>query len=78
MICRKYLIVGRDFIIDTLLNDKKSIYNFTEEDRRIAEIETDCKGFHSYNKHISIWKISFYENNSLAYVNPITEVNSRL
>ena len=78
MICRKYLIVGRDFIIDTLLNDKKSIYNFTKEDRRIAEIETDCKGFHSYNKHISIWKISFYENNSLAYVNPITEVNSRL
>ena len=78
MISRKYLIVGRDFIIDTLLNDKKSIYNFTEEDRRIAEIETDCKGFHSYNKHISIWKISFYENNALAYVNSITEVNSRL
>ena len=78
MISRKYLIVGRDFIIDTLLNDKKSIYNFTEEDRRIAEIETDCKGFHSYNKHISIWKISFYENNALTYVNPITEVNSRL
>ena len=78
MISRKYLIVGRDFIIDTLLNDKKSIYNFTEEDRRIAEIETDCKGFHSYNKHISIWEISFYENNALAHVNPITEVNSRL
>ena len=78
MISRMYLIVGRDFIIDTLLNDKKSIYNFTEEDRRIAEIETDCKGFHSYNKHISIWKISFYENNALAYVNPITEMNSRL
>ena len=72
------MIVGRDFIIDTLLNDKKSIYNFTEEDRRIAEIEIDCEGFHSYNKHISIWKISFYENNSIAYLNPITEVNSRL
>ena len=78
MICPIYLIADRDFIIDTLLNNKKSIYNFTKEDRRIAEIETDCKGFHSYNKHISIWKISFYENNSLAYVNPITEVNSRL
>ena len=78
MISRMYLIVGRDFIIDTLLNDKKSIYNFTKEDRRIEEIETDCKGFHSYNKHISIWKISFYENNALAYVNPITEMNSRL
>ena len=78
MISRMYLIVGRDFIIDTLLNDKKSTYNFTKEDRRIAEIETDCKGFHSYNKHISIWKISFYKNNALAYVNPITETNSRL
>ena len=78
MVSRKYLIVGRDFIIDTLLDDKKSIYNFTEEDRRIAEIETDSKGFHSYNKHVSIWKISFYENNALAYVNPITEINSRL
>ena len=78
MISRMYLIVGRDFIIDTILNDKKGIYNFTKEDRRIAEIETDCKGFHSYNKHTSIWKISFYENNALAYVNPITEMNSRL
>ena len=78
MICPIYLIADRDFIIDTLLNNKKSIYNFTKEDRRIAEIETDCKGFHSYNKHISIWKISFYENKALAYVNPITEVNSRL
>ena len=78
MICSFYLIVDRDFISDTLLNDKKSIYNFTEEHRRIAKIETDCKGFHSYNRHISIWKISFYENNSVAYVNPIREVNSRL
>ena len=78
MICPFYLIVDRDFIVDTLLNNKKSIYNFNEEDKRIAEIETECKVFYSYNKHISIWKISFYENNSLAYVNPITEVNSRL
>ena len=36
MISRMYLIVGRDFTIYTLLNDKKSIYNFTKEDRRIA------------------------------------------
>ena len=78
MISPFYLIVDRDFIIDKLLNNEESIYNFTKEDRRIAEIETDCKGFHSYNKHISIWKISFYENNAVAYVNPITEVTSRL
>ena len=78
MICPIYLIADRDFIIEKLLKNKKSIYNFTEEDRRIAEIETDCKGFHSFNKHISIWKISFYENNVLAFVNPITEVTSHL
>ena len=45
MICRKYLIVDRDFITDRFLNDKKSIYNFCKEDKRIAEIEIDCKGF---------------------------------
>ena len=78
MISPFYLIVDRDFIIDTLLNNKESIYKFNSEDRRIAEIETDCKGFHTYNKHVTIWKISFYENQALAFINPILEVNSRL
>ena len=78
MISPFYLIVDRDFIIDTLLNNKESIYKFNSEDRRIAEIETDCKGFHTYNKHITIWKISFYENQTVAFINPILEVNSRL
>ena len=78
MISPFYLIVDRDFIIDTLLNHKESIYKFNSEDRRIAEIETDCKGFHTYNKHITIWKISFYENQTVAFINPILEVNSRL
>ena len=77
MISPFYLIVDRDFIIDTLLNNKESIYKFNREDRRIAEIETDCKGFHTYNKHITIWKISFYENEAVAFINPIL-VNSRL
>ena len=77
MILPFYLIVDRDFIIDTLLNNKESIYKFNSEDRRIAEIETDCKGFHTYNKHITIWKISFYENEAVAFINPIL-VNSRL
>ena len=75
MISPFYLIVDRDFIIDTFLNNKESIYKFNSEDRRIAEIETDCKGFHTYNKHVTIWKISFYENR---FINPILEVNSRL
>ena len=78
MISPFYLIVDRDFIIDTLLNNKESIYKFNSEDRKIAEIETDCKGFHTYNKHITIWKISFYENEAVAFINPILEVNSRL
>ena len=78
MISPFYLIVDRDFIIDTLLNNKESIYKFNSKDRKIAEIETDCKGFHTYNKHITIWKISFYENEAVAFINPILEVNSRL
>ena len=78
MISPFYLLVDRDFIVDFLLKGKESIYNFTDEDKRIAEIETDCKGFYSYNKHFSIWQISFYENNALGYINPITEVTSRL
>ena len=78
MISPFYLIVDRDFIIDTFLNNKESIYKFNSEDRRIAEIETDCKGFHTYNKHVTIWKISFYENRALAFINTILEVNSSL
>ena len=78
MISPFYLLVDRDFIIDELLSSKKTIYNFTDEDKRIAEIETDCKRFYSYNKHILIWKISFYENNAIAFINPIIEVISRL
>ena len=68
MISPFYLIVDRDFIIDTFLNNKESIYKFNSEDRRIAEIETDCKGFHTYNKHVTIWKISFYENRASARI----------
>ena len=78
MISKFYLIADRDFIIDTLLNNGESIYKFNGEDRRIAEIETDCKGFHTYNKHITVWKISFFENRALAFINPVSEVNSRL
>ena len=78
MISKFYLIADRDFITDTLLNNGESIYKFNGEDRRIAEIETDCKGFHTYNKHITVWKISFFENRALAFINPVSEVNSRL
>ena len=65
MICPIYLIADRDFIVDTLLNNKKSIYNFTKEDRRIAEIETDCKGFHSYNNIFQFGKFHFMKTRLL-------------
>ena len=69
---KSYLIVDRDFIIEKVLNDDSCIYKFTQEDRRIAEIETESKGFFSYNKHIEILQINF-ENNVLAFINPIIE-----
>ena len=78
MICGFYLLADRDFIIDTLLNEGESIYEFNSEDRRIARIETDCKGFHTYNKHIPVWKISFFSNRQVEFVNPVLEINSRL
>ena len=78
MISKFYLIADRDFITDTLLNNMESIYKFNSEDRRIAEIETDCKGFHTYNKHITIWKISFFENRAVAFLNPVLEAITHL
>ena len=78
MISPFYLLVDRDFIIDELLSSKKTIYNFTDEDKRIAEIEIEHKGSYSYNKNISIWKISFYENDAIAFINPIMNVISCL
>ena len=69
---KSFLIVDRDFIIEKVLGNKPSIYNFTDEDRRIAEIEAESKGFFSYNKEILIWQINF-ENMGLLFMNPITE-----
>ena len=69
---KNYLIVDRDFIIEKVLNTDSCIYNFTDEDRRIAEIETASKGFFSYYKHVEIWQINF-EGSALAFINPILE-----
>ena len=71
---KSYLIVDRDFIIEKILNDDSWIYKFTQEDRRIAGIETESKGFFSYNKHVLIWQVNF-ENNALAFINPIIETS---
>ena len=68
---KSFLIVDRDFIIEKLLNKGNCIYNFTDEDRRIAEIEAESKGFFSYNKDVLIWQINF-ENTALLFMNPVT------
>ena len=70
---KSFLIVDRDFIIEKVLNNGNCIYNFTDEDRRIAEIEAESKGFFSYNKdEMLLWQINF-ENTALVFMNPITE-----
>ena len=51
---QNYLQVPRSFIIERLLTDNESYFN--EEDKRIARIETECKGFYSYNEHV-LWHL---------------------
>ena len=73
---QNYLQVPRSFIIDRLLTDNESYFN--EEDKRIARIETECKGFYSYNEHVQWWRINFWENHSVAFVNPIFEQTKKM
>ena len=68
-ISSNYLQVRRDFIIERLLSDNENYFN--EEDKRIARIETECKGFYSYNENVIWWRINFWLNNAIAFVNPI-------
>ena len=44
---QNYLLVPRSFIIERLSSDNENYFN--EYDKRIARIETECKGFYSYN-----------------------------
>ena len=76
MISEFRLQVRRDFIIERLLCNNET--NFSSEDKRIAQIETEHKGFHSYNKNVTWWRINFYENKRLAFINPIFFLNSNL
>ena len=73
---QNYLQVPRSFIIDRLLTDNESYFN--EEDKRIVRIETECKGFYSYNEHVQWWRINFWENHSVAFVNPIFEQTKKM
>ena len=50
MICRKYLIVSRDFIIDTLLNDKKVFIILLKKIEELLRLKLIVKVFiHTIN-----------------------------
>lgn len=40
---KSFLICDRDFIIEKLIGKAESVYKFTEEDRKIAQIEAESK-----------------------------------
>ena len=70
---KSFLICDRDFIIEKIIGNGKSFHKFTEEDRRIARIELESKGFFSYNNdEFLMWQINF-EFGHLAFLNPITD-----
>ena len=70
---KSFLICDRDFIIEKLIGNNESLYEFTEEDRRIARIEAESKGFFSYNNdEFLMWQINF-EFGNLVFMNPITD-----
>ena len=70
---KSFLICDRDFIIEKLIGNAESVYKFTEEDRRIAQMEAESKGFFSYNNdEFLMWQINF-EFGHLAFLNPITD-----
>ena len=66
------MICDRDFIIEKVLGKNESPYKFTDEDRRIAHIEAESKGFFSTNSDdFLMWQINF-EYGALVFMNPIT------
>ena len=70
---KSFLICDRDFIIEKLIGNAECINKFTEEDRRIARIELESKGFFTYNNdEFLMWQINF-EFGHLVFLNPITD-----
>ena len=68
---KSFLICDRDFIIEKLIRNGECINKFTEEDRRIARIELESKGFFTYNNdEFLMWQINF-EFGHLVFLNPI-------
>ena len=68
---KSFLICDRNLIIEKILGNLPSAYVFSEEDRRICEIEVESKGFFSTNSSDNIlWQINF-EYGRLVFLNPI-------
>ena len=68
---KSFLICDRNLIIEQIFGNSPSVYVFSEEDRRIAEIEAESKGFFSTNSSDDIlWQINF-EFGHLVFMNPI-------
>ena len=68
---KSFLICDRSLIIEQIFGNLPSAYDFSEEDRRIAKIEAESKGFFSTNSGDNIlWQINF-EYGHLVFLNPI-------
>ena len=68
---KSFLICDRNLIIEQIFGKSPSLYNFSKEDCRIAEIEAESKGFYSTNSADNIlWQINF-EYGHLVFLNPI-------
>ena len=68
---KSFLICDRNLIIEQIFGNSPSLYVFSEEDRRIAEVEAESKGFYSTNSSDDIlWQINF-EFGNLVFLNPI-------
>ena len=69
---KSFLVCDRDYIIEKILGTGESLQNLTNEDRRIAQIESESKGFFTYNKDVLIWQVNF-EYGHLVFMNPVTK-----
>ena len=68
---KSFLICDRNLIIEQILGNSPSVYGFSQEDRRIARIEVELKGFFSTNSSDEIpWQVNF-EYGHLVFLNPI-------
>ena len=70
---KSFLICDRNFIIEKVIGSSPSPYEFSDEDRRIGEIELESKGFFTVNTSDNIlWQINF-EYGHLVFINPIID-----